>query len=310
MTAAAPVETAEYPRYEELCPWHRRQPFGDADPYPRVIRRADAPFSSWAPAPGNSTPSWIYLSTRRMNSGVFSVQPGGWFDPGNHPGPEPYYILSGALHLSNPDVGDVVELRAGDASNIPALAYHHGFNFGDEEVAILWWVPGEMHTEEFKRKIQERPAGEWQWYERTPVTLGGRERNDGFPSQLDALASWPASEPARSEHHMQKLDRTQWLHTLQGTDPRLTALVSFFYADERIRCGEVRLPRSRETEPETSDWEKLYYVTQGNFTVNLTGTGQSLLGNAHDAIYVPPGVTHSLQAFGDDAAVALVAAAR
>ena len=51
-------------------------------------------------------------------------------------------------------------------------------------------------------------------------------------------------------------------------------------------------------------------MTQGNFTVNLTGTNQSLLGNAHDAIYVPPGVTHSLQAFGDEAAVALLAMAR
>ena len=64
------------------------------------------------------------------------------------------------------------------------------------------------------------------------------------------------------------------------------------------------------TEPETSEWEKLYYVTRGNFTVNLTGTGRSLLGNAHDAIYVPPGVTHTLQAFGDDAAVALLGMAR
>jgi quercetin dioxygenase-like cupin family protein len=300
----------EYPRYEELCPWHHRQPFGEGDPHPTVIRREDAIFNSWAPAPGNSTPSWMYLSTRRMNSGVFSVQPGGWFDPGNHPNPEPYYILKGTLHLSNPDVGDVVELRAGDASNIPALAYHHGFNFGDEEVVILWWVPGEMHTDDFKSKIQNEKMGEWRWYEREAVTLGGRERNDGFPSQLDALASWPGAQNGASEHHMMKLDRTRWLHTLQGRDPRLVALVSFFYADERIRCGEVRLPRSRETEPETSEWEKLYYVTQGNFTVNLTGTNQSLLGNAHDAIYVPPGVTHSLQAFGDEAAVALLGMAR
>jgi hypothetical protein len=41
--------------------------------------------------------SWMYVSTRRVNCGVFYVQPGGWFDPGNHPGPEPYYILSGTL---------------------------------------------------------------------------------------------------------------------------------------------------------------------------------------------------------------------
>src|SRR3954464_7371757 len=177
----------EYPGYEALCPWHHRQPFGDGEQVPRVITRADAPYSSWAPVPGNSTPSWIYVGTKRVNCGTFYVQPGGWFDPGNHPNPEPYYILKGTLHLSNPDAGDVTGLRAGGASKLPALAYHHGFNFGDEEVVILWWVPGEMHTDDFKSKIQHNELGEWRWYEREAVTLGGRERNEGFPSQLDEL---------------------------------------------------------------------------------------------------------------------------
>ena len=99
------------------------------------------------------------MSTRLFNTGTFYVQPGGWFDSGNHPDPEPYYILKGTLHLSNPDTGDVVELNAGDASNIPAFAYHHAFNFGDEAAHILWWVPGEMHTDEFKRKVSDNPLG-------------------------------------------------------------------------------------------------------------------------------------------------------
>ena len=31
---------------------------------------------------------------------------------------------------------------------------------------------------------------------------------------------------------MQHLPRSTWLHLLQGTDPRLTVLNSFFYCDE------------------------------------------------------------------------------
>jgi len=299
----------EYPGYEEVAPWHHRQPFGEAEPYARVIRKEDAFFMSWSPAPGNSTPSWMYLGTRRMNSGTFSVQPGGWFAPGNHPGPEPYYILQGTLHLSNPDLGDVVELRAGDASNIPAFEYHHGFNFGDEECVILWWVPGEMHTDEFKRKIDSDRGGDWQWYERTPVTLYGTvERNEPFPSRLDELVRWP-SGAAPTPHDMLKLDRSRWLHTIQGSDPRLTVLTSFFYADERIRCGEVRLPRGRESQPEQGDYEKLLYVAEGDFVVNLTGTSTSLRGAPGDAIYVPPDTPHSLQAIGNDPARALFALA-
>src|SRR5262249_19083507 len=121
--------------------------------------------------------------------------------------------------------------------------------------------------------------------------------------------SWPSADGA-SEHHMMKLDRSRWLHALHGSDPRLTALVSFFYADDRVRCAEVKLPRSRETEPSATDWEKLYYVTPGTFPVTRTGTGQSLRGAPHDAISLPPGITHSLQAFGDEAAIALLGMAR
>ena len=143
----------EYPGYEAICPWHHRQPFDGVEQYPTVITRADAPYQSWSPAPGNSTPSWMYVGTKRVNCGTFYVQPGGWFDPGNHPNPEPYYILKGTLHLSNPDTSDVIEMRAGEASNIPALAYHHAWNFGEEVCEILWWVPGEMHTDEFKAKL-------------------------------------------------------------------------------------------------------------------------------------------------------------
>ena len=134
--------TEVFAKYEELCPWHHREPFADGVQEPIVLRPDDSYFVSWAPAPGNSTPGWITVSTPRVNAGVFLVQPGGWFDSGNHPGPEPYYIIKGTLHLSNPDTGDVIEVSAGEASNIPAFAYHHAHNFGDEACWIQWWVPG------------------------------------------------------------------------------------------------------------------------------------------------------------------------
>ena len=84
--------------------------------------------------------------------------------------------------LSNPDTSDVVELEAGDAANIPALAFHHAWNVGDETCEILWWVPGEMHTDEFKHAISTREHGEWRWYRRDAVMLNGtHDRNDGLP---------------------------------------------------------------------------------------------------------------------------------
>jgi quercetin dioxygenase-like cupin family protein len=301
--------TTEYPGYEAICPWHHRQPFDGVEQSPLLIGRQESLYQSWAPAPGNSTPSWMYVSTRRVNCGVFYIQPGGWFDPGNHPGPEPYYILKGTLHLANPDTSGVIEVRAGDASNIPAFAYHHAWNFGDEVCEILWWVPGEMHTEEFKAKL-DRDAANPQWYEGSPVMLNGpHQRNEGFPSHLDDLQGWPSATDTRAPMDMQHLPRSTWLHLLQGTDPRLTVLNSFFYSDERIRCSMVSLPAGRESQSESGDYERLLYVESGALSVNLTGTGASLLAGPSDLVFLPSFTEHSLQAIGDESVAVLSALA-
>ena len=107
----------------------------------------------------------------------------------------------------------MIEIQAGDAANIPAFAYHIAYNFGDTEAEILWWVPGEMHTEEWKEKIDTTADGKW--YEREPVTLNGpHDRNEGFPSHLDDLAQLAAGgESTKGPLDMQHLPRSTWLHT-------------------------------------------------------------------------------------------------
>ena len=50
MTTFAGDTAVEYPGYEECCLLHRRQPFCEGLPYPRVIWRQDAYVTSWAHA--------------------------------------------------------------------------------------------------------------------------------------------------------------------------------------------------------------------------------------------------------------------
>jgi quercetin dioxygenase-like cupin family protein len=300
----------EYAGYEAQLPWHHRQPFQGVPQFPCVIGPGDACYFSWAPEPGNSMATWVHVGTRRLNQGTFYVEPGHWFDAGNHPNPEPYYVLRGSLMLSNPDTSDVVELRAGDAANIPAFAFHHAWNVGGETCEIVWWVPGEMHTDEFKHAISTRERGEWRWYPRDPVMLNGTHpRNTGFSSHLDDLGGWPPPQSSKGPLDMQHLPRSRWLHLLQGTNPRLTILVSFFYCDEQIRCGKVALPAGRESEPESGPWEKTVYVVTGSLSVNLTGSGRSLLASPGDVVFLPPETEHSLQAIGDELVEALFAQA-
>jgi quercetin dioxygenase-like cupin family protein len=311
MTAVDDTRTGlDYPGYEALLPWHHRQPFDGVPQVPCVIARRDACYFSWAPEPGNSMATWVYVGTRRLNQGTFYVEPGHWFDAGNHPNPEPYYVLRGELMLANPDTSGVVHLRAGEAANIPAHAYHHAWNVGHETCEILWWVPGEMHTDEFKQAISTREHGEWRWYGREAVMLNGsHDRNDGFPSHLDDLARWPPGASVEGPLDMQHLPRSKWLHLLQGRDPRLTILVSFFFCDEAIRCGKVALPAGRESEPQSGPWETTLYVESGALSVNLTGAARSLLAGEGEVVFLPPGTEHSLQAIGDEPVVALFAEA-
>lgn len=282
--------TVTFPAYAAAVPWYRRMPFDGVPQEPTLVRREDAIYQSWAPAPGNSTPSWVYVSTASVQCGTFYVQPGGWFDPGNHPNAEQYYVLRGALHLGNPDTGQTVEIRAGDAANIPALAYHHAWNFGSEVCEILWWVAGEMHTDEFKEAVGTEG---FRWYPRDPVKL------DGWPA---------ASQP--EDLAMRRIPKDEWRHLIHGDDPRLVSLRSLFYEDDQIRVGHLQLPASRDCEPEVRDAETLIYVTDGTLSVNLPGRATGLLARADDLVFVPPGEPHSLQAIGNDPVGACFAFAR
>jgi len=303
--------TASYPKYEAMWPPYHSFPFPDGVPQtPCLVRGGDARFDAWTPGTAPALPSWTFVSTRSMNSGKFSVAPGGWFDPGDHPNPEIYFILAGTLHLSNPDVSDVVTLATGDAALIPAFAYHHGFNFGNEDAVIYWWVPAEMHTDLFKHKVQNDQLHELGWYEREPVVLNGpHSSNPGFDSRIDALDRWPVPI-AQGEMDMVRLGPEHWLSFIQGSNPRQAALVSFFYADEAIRCGHIRLPAYRDTQPESSPWEKAIYVTRGSFCVALTGTTDVLKAGPDDLIFVPAGVEHSYLTTSSTGAEAVFALAR
>ncbi len=305
------VPEQSYPKYRALWPPYRSVPHAEDGPaQPTLLRKADLRFDAWAPAPGNATPSWTFASTRNINAGVFAVGAGGWFDPGDHPNPELYYILQGTLHLSNPDSSQLVELRAGDAAAIPGFAYHHGYNFGDEDCRIAWWVPGEMHTDLFKQKVENDTLYELGWYERKPVVFGGaHDRNEGFPSRLDQLEAWPAAVAAH-ESDMVSLPRERWLRLIAGDEPRRAYLRSFFYADAQIRGGELRLPGRRDTKPETQPFEQVLHVVQGELVVALTGTTDVLRADPGDVIFLPAGVEHSYMALGADGARAVFGMSR
>jgi quercetin dioxygenase-like cupin family protein len=140
------------------------------------------------------------------------------------------------------------------------------------------------------------------------VTLNGpHDRNEGFPSHLDDLASWPPAQSTKGPLDMQHLPESTWLHLFQGVDSRRTIVASYFYCDERLRLAHLTLAKSRETEPESGDYERLIYVLSGKLSVALTGTGKGLIGRPGEMIFLPPFTEHTLQAIDDEPVTALSA---
>lgn len=283
----------QYPRYEEFWLPHHRMPYKPGETAkPCAIHESEALFDAWTPAAGNTTPSWQYVSTRNINCGRFGVAPGGWFDPGDHPNPEIYYILDGSIYLGNPDTGQNVELHAGDAAVIPAWSVHWGFNIETEEAMILWWVPGEMHTEDFKRKVQQNVLHEVGWYERRAVVHNGdHDRNEGFPSRLDLITKWPCA-PVPHACDQRRLERSGWMPIVSGEDPHHMAILNFFYGDEQIQCGEISLPAGRTTAWEQTDSEKVVYVTAGSIVLNVEGSAEVYTGRVGSVLFIPANTRH------------------
>ncbi len=109
---------------------------------------------------------------------------------------------------------------------------------------------------------------------------------------------------------MMKLDRSGWLHLITGDEPRQSYLSSFFYCDEKIRAGELRLPARRDTQPESVPFEKVIRVNSGSLVVSLTGTTDVLRAEVGDVIFVPANVEHSFMSVGETGTTAVFGMAR
>jgi uncharacterized RmlC-like cupin family protein len=291
-----------------LTQWSKGFPFppGQAQ-VPKVIPRRSIPFSAWGPDPEgrHRTPCWIYVSTPQIGFVcTMSVAPGDFFENGNHPNVETYYQLSGVLHVQNADTGQVVEVRPGDGFVMPAYEYHIGHNFSTEESLTLCCVPGESHTEEFRKNpiLAEN-------YSREPVTLFGRSNeNDGFPSQLRHLSEWPSSaHPShRGKNDFTRVPRDEWVNVILGPDPRYATLASFYYSSPQLAAYSVTIPPNRISEAHAIDGETVIYVKHRDLIIDVLDSGESLYAETGDAIFMPPGVRFQYQNRRDESIEVMV----
>ena len=311
MDTATPTQA-----YEDLASWDGRWPFLGKEPYPRAIRAHEAYFQAWgiSNAGMNRTPVWFYASTQTIDTGIFSLAPGDYFKPGNHPNPEPYLLLDGTLHIGNPDTGQLIEATKGDAIVIPAFQMHVGHNFGSETCRMLWMIPRQKMTDEF----HQNPVYDDHYMNfRTPIvlhkeTVHRHEAHDNFAqpnfragdaprSRHADLREWP---PASGRSASADFDvdtkhlyhHGQWLNFVTGGDFGHQFVTSFAWSTDEFQFGRIQVPPNRITNAIQVSGERVYYpLGEGQLIVNIMETNDSIIGGDGDALFVPAGVAHQFQ---------------
>jgi len=302
--------------YEELASWDGQWPFRGQEPYPRVIHEEDAYFQAWGISNEgmNRTPVWFYASTKHIDTGIFSLAPGDYFKPGNHPNPEPYLILDGTIHIGNPDTGQLLEANAGDVVIIPAFQMHVGHNFGSETCRMLWTIPRQKMTNEF----HANPVYDDHYMNfRSPIVLHKETvhrhdahdsfaqpnfREDDAPKSRHAdLREWPpaSGKSAAADFEVDTAHlyhRGQWLHFVTGGSFGHQFLTSYAYSTDEFQCGRIQVPPNRITNAIQVPGERVYYPRgEGKLIVNIMETNESMIGREGDALFVPADVAHQFQ---------------
>jgi len=134
-------------RPEGLPDWAENHPFPPDKKKPVILDPADDVVTVYGAGREKMSPR-IFASTDKILMSVWTVPPGQTFQPPDiHSGDEPYYVLKGKPTIVNPETGQCIQAKEGDAILIPAKCWHTVYNFTDEEATIIAIIEGHMWDE-------------------------------------------------------------------------------------------------------------------------------------------------------------------
>lgn len=278
-----------------------KYPFPPGEKMPVVVSESDAIAEIYPPdKPFSSNIVWVWVSTDKITQTMFQLTPGAFFSPPDcHAGDEMYYVLKGTLTEMQPELGQVIEAKRGDAILIPKGSFHQSYNFGDEEAKILCLIAPRMWDEGPAPKMDGEPklykVGGW-----TPGAADHREMIPRGPRTIDMLGRWPVSgEVARQRKAHIKIGEEDRLVVVHGKDHPM--LVKFFVSNDLVHMGELQLPAGgegpRTSEPETHKGDETLYALEGNMTLFFPGIPGTLDVPEGSVALIPEGVVHQYQNF-------------
>ncbi|NQT58728.1 MAG: cupin domain-containing protein [Bacteroidetes bacterium] len=131
-----------------LPEWAGTHPFPPDRKKPSILKSEDHVVTVYGAGREKISPK-IFASTDKILMSSWVVPPGQTFQPPDiHSGDEPYYILKGRPTIVNPETGQVIQAKEGDAVLVPAKCWHCVYNFTEEDVEIIAIIEGPMWDED------------------------------------------------------------------------------------------------------------------------------------------------------------------
>ena len=145
-------------------------------PRPTFDRPTRIPFSQvtrhlWGDPEAGQVDDWIYVSSGRIHQLVFGLAPGRAFRHSPEfrtvfGADEVLYVLEGEFGCANPETGEVLLVKPGEAVFFRKDTWHHGFNLGTTPVKVLEFFAPPPSTGTSGAYARTRPYVERSRYER------------------------------------------------------------------------------------------------------------------------------------------------
>lgn len=109
---------------------------------PTLITRQDVTRYIWGDQESGRVADWIYVSTDLIHLLQFGLPAGGRFTHSPEfrtvfAADEVLFVTEGSMVLANPETGEVVEARSGEAVFFRRDTWHHAFAAGEEPLRVL-----------------------------------------------------------------------------------------------------------------------------------------------------------------------------
>lgn len=280
----------------------QNQPYTDG-PRDKVlhIRRNDVgPYIYPTPEIGMDTSdiSYVYLSTEEFTSSSYDLAPGSRFEPADyHEGDEVYVVLEGTLTMLNCDVGQVVEVKAGEGLLMPMGSPHIGYNFTQEKTHTMAFLAPKIFAEQGfptdtagRFKIYKGPRNDQ--FKKVPAT-----EKPGRAGVLDDLGAWPVPGPeARANPLFYHLTEDRKLLAIAGQDNPI--LMKFIVSNDFLTVAQMVIPAggvgARKTDPIKHAGDSVVYLHEGTLSILVHDTGETFQIGAMEELFIPKNTTYQL----------------